>query len=813
MIKKYPEFAVTVPCPPFSRQKKTIRKTLRKTTGKTAGQTCGKRITRSISAAFSLVAAVSILALSSPAHASIAYGSINNFDTVNDTGDKCHGFEIEIDDAHSTDITYTYDYNHYGVPKIREDDTVPAHPVVFVRYASAKNADGTWAAYTAVPAGPISPTDGHQFINPSVNFGGEHFGVGIAGAHTAIKYNWLKDDGVGNLIYAGAVIISTPVFTYYPAVGAVAAQVQAEIAPPPEVPVLEFGAASWVKETKTSSHNNKKVDLRDLVSDDPKDPNFKNWKNGEPDEVEVEWQLSQTDFLPGNGGGGNGKLKGAAEKLPKGDEVITRRYDFYKYVGPIDPETGEALASTVGADGVHGIDIYANTVIVGDYVGAQMAGFDAAGKIGLIDHVQDGEINSKYADRSIVIAGTAPIVTTQTGSLPDGMSFNTATGVLSGTPTVTGTFTFTIHSTDAAGGDVSKTFNLTINDVGVDPLPHILVTSKALPAIDGSTSGDGKYDTGTLVTLTATANPGYAFSNWTDGGAIISTSASYSFIAGVNRDVVANFIPANAVTVTTSSSPIADGTTTGGGSYNVSNSVTVVATVNAGFRFVNWTSRTTVVSSSASYTFVVTANRTLVANFASIYQTSLTVNAAQGQVGKSVTLSAVLHNSATNKAVSGKHVQFALDGVNFGSPVTTSSNGTASYKLVVPEETTAGPHAITASFVGDANYASATGSSTLTVAAGAVNLSVSSASGSAGKSVTLSATITNASRIAMVGETISFTVDGVVVGSGTSNAKGKATFSYAIPLGTAKGSHVLVASFSADADHLSASKTSTLTVK
>src|SRR5512136_1713441 len=57
------------------------------------------------------------------AQASIAYGSINNFDTVNDTSNVCHGFEIELDDIRSTDITYTYDYNHYGTPKISEDTT------------------------------------------------------------------------------------------------------------------------------------------------------------------------------------------------------------------------------------------------------------------------------------------------------------------------------------------------------------------------------------------------------------------------------------------------------------------------------------------------------------------------------------------------------------------------------------------------------------------------------------------------------------------------------------------------------------------
>src|ERR1039457_4077075 len=80
--------------------------------------------------------ALCVVALrSSVARASIAYGSINNFDTVNDTGVPCHGFEIELDDIRSTDITYTYDYNHYGTPKITEDTfSVPGHTNVIVRY-------------------------------------------------------------------------------------------------------------------------------------------------------------------------------------------------------------------------------------------------------------------------------------------------------------------------------------------------------------------------------------------------------------------------------------------------------------------------------------------------------------------------------------------------------------------------------------------------------------------------------------------------------------------------------------------------------
>jgi hypothetical protein len=123
------------------------------------------------------------------ADASIAYGTINNFDTVNDTSNVCHGFEIELDDCGSADITYCYSYNHYGTPDIRQDTvSVPGHTNCFVRYAAIYS-NGVWSAYTAIPTGPIAPTLGHSFTNPGLNFGGEHFGVGYYGNPTAVKYN------------------------------------------------------------------------------------------------------------------------------------------------------------------------------------------------------------------------------------------------------------------------------------------------------------------------------------------------------------------------------------------------------------------------------------------------------------------------------------------------------------------------------------------------------------------------------------------------------------------------------------------------
>jgi hypothetical protein len=585
-----------------------------------------------ISMTFIIMSSLLILALSPSADASTAWGSINNFDAVNDTSNVCHGFEIEIDGIHSRDISYTYDWNHYGVPKITEDTNDPSLSKVFVRYESPKT-NGTWAAFTSVPAAPISPTDGHQFTNPSLNFGGEHFGVGFFGVPVAVKYSWLKDDGAGNLVFAGAVNIATPTFNYYQPPLQQAQVVAAIVPPPPPAPpVLQFGPASWVKDTKTTSHNTNKVELRDLVSDDPDDPNDRNWKNGEPDEVETEWRLLQTEFAAADGGA-NGELAGAPEDLPGGDEVVTRRYDFYKYIGPFDAESGEAVADQVGPDGTNGVGIVTyngyfdpnlgeyvvvtndlSTIpVVGEYIGAQMAGFDPGAQIGLIDHLQDGEVNVAYVERTIVIGGTPPIVTTRTNSLPAGMTFDEVTGVLSGTPTVSGTFTFDINSTDAAGGDVSKTYSLTINEGGVVPPPHITVTVTVSPAEGGSATGNGEYVLGANVTVEALANARFAFVSWTDGGTVVSTSPIYEFVAAVNRGLVASFVPT--FTVTTSASPAAGGTTSGDGTYNSGSNVTVQASANLWYDFVNWTEGGVVVSSLASYTFTASPDRILVANF------------------------------------------------------------------------------------------------------------------------------------------------------------------------------------------------------
>lgn len=506
------------------------------------------------------LAALALLLSPGVARASIAYGSINNFDTVNDTGKECHGFEIEIEDCRSTDISYTYNYNHYGTPRITQDDSVTGHPKCLIRWESRKNPDGSWAAYTAIPAGPIAATDGHQFTNPNVNFGGEHFGVGYLNAVGAIRYQWLVDDGAGNLVHGGAVQVSTPTFTYFPPVAAQPAQVQAVIEPPPEppeVPSFEFGPAVWVREIRTTTHNDRKVRLRDLVSDDPDDPDDVNWRNGEPDEVEVEWQILQKELTKPDGGN-NGRLVAAPEDLDEGDEVVTRRYEFYEYTGPIDEETGEALAEKVGPDDRHGVGIkeingedvdLSTVVVVGGYQGAQMAAVDAAGHLDLIDHLGEGEQGVAYADRRIVLEGQVPFTAELTGELPAGMRFDPVGGILSGTPAESGRFAFTVSADDSTAAPVSANYVLTIAAAGEVLPPSYEVRTTVTPADCGTVTGDGFYPPGAEVTLVARPAPGCRLVDWTEHGEVVGTSETLTLpLHDVNHTLVARFAWADAPT-------------------------------------------------------------------------------------------------------------------------------------------------------------------------------------------------------------------------------------------------------------------------
>ena len=143
------------------------------------------------------------------------------------------------------------------------------------------------------------------------------------------------------------------------------------------------------------------------------------------------------------------------------------------------------------------------------------------------------------------------------------------------------------------------------------------------------TGNDGQYEAGATATLTATANEGHKFLNWTVGE---ETLTDNPLTLTVNSDltVTANFeaLPAYTITATVNNETM--GSVTGAGTYYEGETVTLKATANTGHAFVDWSNGAT----DATLTFAATKDSTVQANFKVLsYTVALATNdEAKGSV-------------------------------------------------------------------------------------------------------------------------------------------------------------------------------------
>ena len=184
------------------------------------------------------------------------------------------------------------------------------------------------------------------------------------------------------------------------------------------------------------------------------------------------------------------------------------------------------------------------------------------------------------------------------------------------------------ESGDVVSNDASYTFtvngdrNLVAHFTYVPPTYTVSVSAN--PNNGGNVTGDGAYEQGQSCTVTATANNGYTFNNWTENGNVVSTDADYTFTVNDNHNLIANFT-LNTYTVSVSANPNNGGTVTGSGTFTYGQNCTITATAAEGYTFINWTENGSYVSSNASYTFSVTTDRNLVAHFTATPQPTYTI--------------------------------------------------------------------------------------------------------------------------------------------------------------------------------------------
>lgn len=319
------------------------------------------------------------LAAAFPAAAG-TFGSLANFDAVNDTGKPAYGFEIEIEDPlfDRSHISSVFGYDRvfsfisndpgavvrYGRPEISE----PRAGVVLIRYGGAVGPVATPAGSFSNPGDSCWPGSAQWSLAAAC----DHYGVSTYGTPARTTYYWLVEGAAPGSVVRQSASLPAVQFAYTPPAGAAPARVMAAIdavAPDAEQPdnAARWGAAFWVKSYTTKVQQN--IDLGNLLRGD---------EQAERAEIETEWSLLQRP--PAGGDGANERLDSPEIDLGDADKAVIRRYEFYRYTGLVNPEDGEARCNGGCENDPHGLlagSGHLGVDYVGDYVGQQIAGFNA----------------------------------------------------------------------------------------------------------------------------------------------------------------------------------------------------------------------------------------------------------------------------------------------------------------------------------------------------------------------------------------------------------------------------------------------------
>ena len=133
--------------------------------------------------------------------------------------------------------------------------------------------------------------------------------------------------------------------------------------------------------------------------------------------------------------------------------------------------------------------------------------------------------------------------------------------------------------------------------------------------IEGGIDGTNMFHYGDMCTLTAIPAPGFYFVGWEENGVMVSTENPWTFEVTGPAYYTPIFMEYNTYQITVVANPNAGGTVDGGGIFHENDVITLTATVNEGYTFINWTLNGEEVSTDLSFDITVTENATYVANY------------------------------------------------------------------------------------------------------------------------------------------------------------------------------------------------------
>lgn len=286
-----------------------------------------------------MTTAAAVLLLAGTTASASTFGSLANFDVVNDTGDKAYGFEIEIEDAlydHAGTISSVFGYDRVFSFLSPDPGAVVRFGKPSIQYISGFGARITYGGVIGSVFTPSAPfITGGESCWPGANpdwkaTSCDHYGVSTFGSPAKTSYSWLVDAGAGTL---SKQVVGVPAINiaYTPPVAN---------QPPPAPPVIQLQAqdlgrgddlvaqnkhnAFWVKIIKTELEQN--VVLNDLLGG--KHPGARQEIVGlDKAEIEVEWQPLQL-----------GRVDEVSKSLDSPKPSVVYKFQFFNYLGAFDDE-------------------------------------------------------------------------------------------------------------------------------------------------------------------------------------------------------------------------------------------------------------------------------------------------------------------------------------------------------------------------------------------------------------------------------------------------------------------------------------------